>query len=360
MGRPTKPIMLKQEERSKLLEWARRPKTAQRLAIRARIVLGCADGKENRQVARELRITDQTVCKWRERFRIDGLEGLADEPRPGAPRKISDAQVEALITRTLESTPAQGTHWSTRTIAQAIGMSQSAISRIWRAFSLQPHRVETFKLSTDPFFVEKVRDIVGLYLNPPERALVLCVDEKSQVQALDRTRPVLPLRPGVPARQTHDYIRNGTTSLFAALDVATGKVIGSCHRRHRHQEFLRFLERIDQAVPAHLDIHLVMDNYGTHKMPKVKRWFARRPRYHVHFTPTSASWLNQVERFFGLLTDRRIRRGTFGSVRELESAIRDYLLQHNQNSQPFTWTADADSILKKIARFCLRTSDSGH
>jgi transposase len=225
---------------------------------------------------------------------------------------------------------------------------------------LQPHRVETFKLSTDPFFVEKVRDIVGLYLNPPERALVLCVDEKSQVQALDRTRPILPLRPGVPARQTHDYIRNGTTSLFAALDVASGKVIGSCHRRHRHQEFLRFLERIDEAVPEHLDIHLVMDNYGTHKMPKVKRWFARRPRYQVHFTPTSASWLNQVERFFGLLTDRRIRRGTFGSVRELESAIHDYLEQHNQSPKPFTWTADADAILKKIARFCLRTSDSGY
>jgi len=360
MGRPTKPIVLKEEERTKLQEWARRPKTSQRLATRARIVLGCAEGRENRQVARELRITDQTVCKWRERFRANGLEGLADEPRPGAPRKISDAQVEALITRTLESTPTQGTHWSTRTIAQATGMSQSAISRIWRAFSLQPHRVETFKLSTDPFFVEKVRDIVGLYLNPPERALVLCVDEKSQVQALDRTRPVLPLRPGVPARQTHDYIRNGTTSLFAALDVATGKVIGSCHRRHRHQEFLRFLERIDEAVPETLDIHLVMDNYGTHKMPKVKRWFARRPRYHVHFTPTSASWLNQVERFFGLLTDRRIRRGTFGSVRELEAAIRDYLALHNESPKPFTWTADADSILKKIARFCLRTSDSGH
>jgi transposase len=315
---------------------------------------------ENRQVARQLRITDQTVCKWRERFRIGGLDGLADEPRPGTPRKISDAQVEALITRTLESTPPQGTHWSTRTMAEATRMSQSAISRIWRAFGLQPHRVETFKLSTDPFFVEKVRDIVGLYLNPPERALVLCVDEKSQVQALDRTRPILPLRPGVPARQTHDYIRNGTISLFAALDVATGKVIGSCHRRHRHQEFLRFLERIDEAVPEHLDIHLVMDNYGTHKMPKVKRWFARRPRYQVHFTPTSASWLNQVERFFGLLTDRRIRRGTFESVRELESAIRDYLEQHNQNPKPFTWTADADSILKKIARFCVRTSDSGH
>lgn len=360
MGRPTKPIVVSEEERAKLQEWARRPKTAQRLAMRARIVLGCADGRENRQVARELRITDQTVCKWRERFRAAGLEGLADEPRPGAPRKISDAQVEALITRTLESTPAHGTHWSTRTIAQAVGLSQSAISRIWRAFSLQPHRVETFKLSSDPFFVEKVRDIVGLYLNPPERALVLCVDEKSQVQALDRTRPVLPLRTGVPARQTHDYIRNGTTSLFAALDVATGKVIGSCHRRHRHQEFLRFLEQIDEAVPGDLAIHLVMDNYGTHKMPKVQRWFARRPRYHVHFTPTSASWLNQVERFFGLLTDKRIRRGTFENVRQLESAIRDYLAHHNETSQPFTWTATADSILKKIARFCLRTSDSGH
>jgi transposase len=327
MGRPTKPILLREEERTKLQEWARRAKTAQRLSLRARIVLGCAEGMENRQVARQLGVTDQTVCKWRERFRANGLEGLADEPRPGAPRKISDAQVEALITRTLESTPAQGTHWSTRTIAQAVGLSQSAISRIWRAFSLQPHRVETFKLSTDPFFIEKVRDIVGLYLNPPERALVLCVDEKSLVQALDRTRPVLPLRPGVPARQTHDYIRNGTTSLFAALDVATGKVIGSCHRRHRHQEFLRFLEKVDEAVPADLDIHIVMDNYGTHKMPKVKRWFAR-PRYHIHFTPTSASWLNQVERFFGLLTDKRIRRGTFENVPQLEAAIRDYLTHH--------------------------------
>jgi transposase len=245
-------------------------------------------------------------------------------------------------------------------MAAAIGMSQSAISRVWRAFSLQPHRVETFKLSADPFFVEKVRDVVGLYLNPPERALVLCVDEKSQIQALDRTRPILPLRPGVPERQTHDYKRHGTTSLFAALDVATGKVIGSLHRRQRHQEFLRFLERIDAAVPEPFEIHLVMDNYGTHKMPKVKRWFARRPRYHLHFTPTSASWLNQVERFFGLITERRIRRGTFGSVRELESAIRDYLAHHNENATPFTWTADADTIQKKLARFCMRTSDSGH
>ena len=352
MGRPTQPIVLTDDERDKLQQWARRPKTSQRLALRARI--------ENRQVARQLRVTDQTVCKWRERFRRARLEGLADEPRPGAPRQITDRQVEALITRTLESAPPQGTHWSTRTMAEALDMSQSAVSRVWRAFSLQPHRVETFKLSSDPFFVEKVRDIVGLYLNPPQRALVLCVDEKSQIQALDRTRPVLPLRPGVPARQTHDYIRNGTTSLFAALDVATGKVIGSLHRRQRHQEFLRFLERIEEAIPQALDIHLVMDNYGTHKMPKVRRWFARRPRYHLHFTPTSASWLNQVERFFGMITDRRIRRGTFGSVHELEAAIRDYLAHHNETAKPFTWTADADSILKKIARFCMRTSDSGH
>jgi transposase len=281
MGRPTQPIVLTDDERDKLQQWARRPKSSQRLALRARIVLGCADGMENRQVARQLRVTDQTVCKWRERFRRARLEGLADEPRPGAPRQITDRQVEALITRTLESAPPQGTHWSTRTMAEALDMSQSAVSRVWRAFSLQPHRVETFKLSSDPFFVEKVRDIVGLYLNPPQRALVLCVDEKSQIQALDRTRPVLPLRPGVPARQTHDYIRNGTTSLFAALDVATGKVIGSLHRRQRHQEFLRFLERIEEAIPQALDIHLVMDNYGTHKMPKVRRWFARRMRRSV-------------------------------------------------------------------------------
>ena len=360
MARPKQPVVLSDDERSKLQEWARRPKTAQRLALRARIVLGCADGIENRQVARQLRITDQTVCKWRERFRTARLEGLADEPRPGAPRRISDAQIEALITRTLEAPPPNASHWSTRTMAQAISMSQSAVSRVWRAFSLQPHRVETFKLSADPFFIEKVRDIVGLYLNPPQHALVLCVDEKSQIQALDRTRPILPLRPGVPERQTHDYKRHGTTSLFAALDVATGKVIGSLHRRQRHQEFLRFLEHIDAAIPEPFEIHLVMDNYGTHKMPKVKRWFARRPRYHLHFTPTSASWLNQVERFFGLITERRIRRGTFGSVRELESAIRDYLARHNENAKPFAWTADADTILKKLARFCVRTSDSGH
>jgi transposase len=360
MGRPTKPIELTEEERAKLQPWARRPKTAQRLALRARIVLGCADGLENRQVARQLQVTDQTVCKWRERFRTARLAGMVDEPRPGTPRKITDAQVEALITRTWETTPEQSTPWSTRTMAQSAGMSQSAVSRIWRAFALQPHGTETFKLSADPFFIEKVGDIVGLYLHPPARALVLCVDAKSPIQALDRTRPILPMRPGGPARQSHDYIRNGTTSVFAALDVASGQVIARFPRRQRQPEFLRFLERVDEAIPEYCDMHLVMDNYGTHKLPKVQRWLARRPRYHLHFTPTSASWLNQVARFFGLLTERRMRRGTCGGVRELESAIRDYLAHHNQDPQPFKWTADADSILKKISRFCMRTSDSAH
>ena len=360
MGRPTQPIVLTDEERDKLQQWAHRPKTSQRLALRARIVLGCADGMENRQVARQLRITDQTVCKWRERFRQARLEGLADEPRPGAPRQITDSQVEALITRTLESAPPQGTHWSTRTMAKTIGMSQSAVSRVWRAFSLQPHRVETFKLSSDPFFVEKVRDIVGLYLNPPQHALVLCVDEKSQIQALDRTRPVLPLRPGVPARQTHDYLRNGTTSLFAALDVATGKVIGSLHRRQRHQEFLRFLERIEEAIPQALDIHLVMDNYGTHKVAKVRTWLARHPRYHVHYTPTSGSWLNLVERLFAEVTERCVRRGSHTAVRSLEKSMLAYLDNRNRDPKPFIWTASADLILGKVERLCKRISRSGH
>jgi transposase len=259
--------------------------------------------------------------------------------------------VEEVITRTLETRPVAGTHWSTRSMAQASGLSQTAVARIWRAFALQPHRTESFKLSADPFFVEKVRDIVGLYLNPPDHALVLCVDEKSQVPALDRTQPVLPLRPGVPERQTHDYIRHGTTSLFAALDIATGKVIGSCHRRHRHQEFLRFLEKIAAQVPAGQPVHLVMDNYGTHKTPKVRRWFVQHPDYHLHFTPTSASWLNQVERFFAQITARRIRRGTFSSVRALEQAIAEYLTHHNQDCKPFVWTADADLILGKVKRF---------
>lgn len=351
-GHVCAPLSITPGEKEKLECWVRRPKTAQRLALRARIVLKCATGKLNQEVARELGLDVHTVGKWRERFRVSRLEGLADEPRPGAPRQISDQQVEDVITRTLEKRPTQSTHWSTRTMAQESGLSQTAVSRIWRAFALQPHRTESFKLSADPFFVEKVRDVVGLYINPPDHAIVLCIDEKSQVQALDRTQPVLPLRPGLPERQTHDYTRHGTTSLFAALDIATGKVIGSCHRRHRHQEFLRFLEKIAAQIPAGQPVHLVMDNYGTHKTPKVRRWFLQHPDYHLHFTPTSASWLNQVERFFAQITMRRIRRGTFCSVRSLEQAITEYLAHHNQNCKPFTWTADADLILGKVKRFC--------
>ncbi len=360
IGRPKKPLVMTSEERAKLEQWARRPKSAQRLALRARLVLRCAEGLSNQAVARELRVSGATVGKWRERFRTARLEGLADEPRPGAPREISDSQVEEVVTRTLESTPPQATHWSTRSMARATKVSHMAVARIWRAFGLQPHRSETFKLSSDPFFVEKVRDIVGLYLNPPEHALVLCVDEKSQVQALDRTRPLLPLRPGVPERQTHDYIRHGTTSLFAALEVATGKVIGRCQHRHRSQEFLKFLEEVDRQLAVGPEVHIVMDNYGTHKTPKVKRWFARHPRYHLHFTPTSASWLNQVERFFAEITRRRIRRGSFTHVRELEQAIHDYLEHHNRHPKPFVWTATADGILGKVKRFCERTSVTQH
>ena len=359
-GRPKKPLVLTDEQRTRLNEWSRRPKTAQRLALRARIVLACAGGLSNQAVAKQLRITSATVGKLRKRFLAAGLEGLSDEPRPGAPRRISDAKVEEVIARTLESTPANATHWSTRDMARVAGISRDTVHRIWQAFGLQPHRTETFKLSADPFFIEKVRDLVGLYLNPPDRALVLCVDEKSQVQALDRTRLVLPLRPGIPEQQTHDYIRHGTTSLFAALDIKTGEVIGECHRRHRQQEFVKFLEAIDRRVPAELEVHLVMDNYGTHKAPKVKRWFLRHPRYHLHFTPTSASWLNQVERFFAEITRRRIRRGTFESVRSLEQAIREYLQEHNRNPKPFVWTATADEILTSLKRFCERTSGTAH
>ncbi len=359
-GRPKKPIVLQPADKEKLEMLARRPKTAQRLALRSRIVLRAAEGLANQQIARQLGVTGATVGKWRERFRQHGLEGLADEARPGAPREISDAQVEEAVTRTLEGPPPGATHWSTRLLAQRAGLSQRAVVRIWHAFGLQPHRTGTFKLSADPFFVEKVRDIVGLYLNPPEHAVVLCVDEKSQVQALNRTQPILPLRPGLPEQRTHDYERHGTTSLFAALDVATGKVIGECRRRHRHQEFLKFLERVDGRVPPDRDVHLVMDNYGTHKTPKIVRWFARRPRYHIHFTPTSASWLNQVERWFRDLTEKRIRRGSFDSVRSLEQAICEYLEQNDKEPKPFVWTADADLILGKVQRLCERIYDSVH
>ena len=332
---------------------ARRPKSAQRVATRAKIVLRAAEGQSNQVIARGLGITPTTVGKWRERFRVQGLEGLSDEPRPGAPRKITDAQVEAAVTRTLESVPTAATHWSTRSLSQQVGLSQSAIVRIWHSFGLQPHRSETFKLSTDPFLVEKVRDIVGLYLNPPEYAIVLSIDEKSQVQALDRTQPILPLRPGLPEQRTSDYERHGTTSLFAALDIATGKVIGKCHRRHRHQEFLKFMELVDSQLPAEAkEVHLVLDNYGTHKTPKVIRWFARHPRYHLHFTPSSGSWINQIERWFADITEKQIRRGSFTSVPQLEKAIQQYVDHNNETPKPFVWTADADLILGKIQRLC--------
>jgi transposase len=302
----------------------------------------------------------QTVSKWRERFRSRGVDGLLDEPRPGQPRKITDAQVEAVIARTLESKPTDATHWSTRSMAQATGLNQTAISRIWRAFALQPHRSENFKLSKDPLFIDKVRDIVGLYLNPPERALVLCVDEKSQIQALERTSPLLPMRPGQAERRAHDYLRHGTTSLFAALDTRTGNVIGQTHRRHRSEEFRKFLDTIEKNVPEDLDVHLVMDNYATHKTDAIQRWLLKRPRFHVHFTPTSASWLNLVERWFADLTDKKLRRNSFQSTRELELAIRSYLDQHNAKPKPFVWTKTADQILDSIARYCRRINDSGH
>jgi len=360
IGRPTKPLNVTPQEKEKLFMLARRPKSAQAMAMRARIVLGCNDGLSNGEVAKRLRITGATVCKWRERFRVERLEGLLDEPRLGAPRSITDARVEEVITKTLESMPANSTHWSTRLMAQKTGLSQTAIVRIWHAFGLQPHRVENFKFSKDPQFVEKVRDIVGLYLNPPDRAMVLCVDEKSQVQALNRTQPILPLAPGVPARQSHDYERHGVTSLFAALDVASGVTISSCYRRHRHQEFLRFLNDIDANLPSGLEVHLVMDNYGTHKVNKVRTWLARHPRYHVHFTPTSGSWLNLVERLFAEVTERCVRRGSHTAVRALERAMLDYLDQRNKNPKPFVWTANADLILGKIERLSKRISDSGH
>jgi transposase len=360
LGRPLTPIVLTGDERLALEGWERRPTTAQALALRARIVLRAADGVSNTTIARRERVTKATVGKWRGRFLQKRLAGLLDEPRPGAPRTITDAEVEAVITKTLETTPRDATHWSTRSMAKATDLSQSAISRIWRAFGLQPHRVETFKLSKDPQFIEKVRDIVGLYLDPPDRGLVLCVDEKSQIQALDRSAPILPLAPGVPERRTHDYRRHGTTSLFAALDVATGKVIGECHRRHRSQEFLQFLKTIDANVPSALDLHLILDNYGTHKTPRVRRWFAAHPRFHLHFTPTSASWLNLVERWFALLSDKQIKRGAHRSTRALEDTIREYLHMTNASPKPFVWTKTADEILASIARYCRRISDSRH
>jgi transposase len=359
-GRPKPMLKLTEEEDETLKRWARRPTTAQALAQRARIVLACATGKSNTDVAREMYLTKQCIGKWRSRFVSKRLDGLLDEPRPGAPRTISDAKVERTVTLTLESTPTAATHWSIRSMAKQCGLSRSTVQRIWRAFALQPHRSETFKLSTDPLFIEKVRDIVGLYLNPPERALVLCVDEKSQIQALDRTQPLLPMRPGQAERHTHDYKRHGTTSLFAALDAKTGKIIGQLHRRHRTSEFRNFLHTIEGNVPAKLQVHLILDNYATHKTALIHRWLAKHPRFHLHFTPTSGSWLNLVERWFALLTERQIKRGVHRSTQALENAINHYLKFTNENPKPFIWTKTADEILASVARFCQRTSESGH
>lgn len=360
LGRPLAPLSLTSEEREVLERWIRRGKTAQALALRARIVLLAAEGKANREVVEELGVSPPTVGKWRSRFLERGVDGLLDEPRPGAPRTIRDEDVERVITATLEETPKDATHWSTRSMAKRSGLTQSAVSRIWRAFALQPHRTETFKLSSDPFFIEKVRDIVGLYLNPPDHALVLSVDEKSQIQALDRSQPLLPMRPGQIERRTHDYVRHGTTSLFAALNTKTGEVLAQCHKRHRSVEFRKFLRAIDKAVPAKLDVHLILDNYQTHKTALVRNWLAKHPRFHVHFTPTSASWLNMVERWFAALTEKQIRRGVHRSTRDLELAIEKFVDATHENPSPFVWTKSADQILDSIARFCARTSDSGH
>ena len=354
-GRPKTPLVVSREEREALESLAHRSRTAPQLARRARIVLACADGVDNKVVARKLRMTPQTVGRWRGRFITDRLDGLLDEPRPGTPRKITDAQVEQIVIQTLESTPRGATHWSVRSMAKASGLSRMTVSRVWKAFGLQPHRTESFKLSPDPLLIDKVRDVVGLYLNPPDHALVLCVDEKSQIQALDRTQPLLPMRPGQIERRTHDYRRHGTTSLFAALDVKTGRVLGEIHRRHRSVEFRRFLDTIEGNVPTSLDVHVIMDNYGTHKTAIIRNWFAKRPRFHVHFTPTYGSWLNLVERWFAELTQKQIRRGSHRSVPELEKAIREFIDAHNCQPRPFVWTKTADQILSSIARFAQRT-----
>lgn len=353
-------LSLSDEQRRTLEGWTRRRTSANGLAQRARMVLMCAEGQPNRAVAERVGVTPQTVGKWRRRFLEAGVAGLLDEPRPGAPRRISDDQVEALIVKTLEQAPPDATHWSTRSMAKATGLSHASVARIWAAFGLQPHRSETFKLSKDPLFIDKVRDVVGLYLDPPERALVLCVDEKSQIQALDRSAPILPMLPGTPQRATHDYVRHGTTSLFAALDVGSGRVYEQLHARHRAREFGAFLRHLDAQVPPGLEVHLILDNYATHKTPAIRRWLARHPRFVLHFTPTGASWLNQVERFFAELTTKRLRRGAHRSVRELRRDIREWVAQWNQSPRPFAWTKTADEILDSVARYCMRISETGH
>jgi transposase len=355
-GRRLPELELDDAERAELKTLTSRHKTGQALALRARIVLACAQGGENREVAARLEIDKDTVGKWRRRFIEHRIDGLRDAPRAGAPRTIEDARIEAVIVKTLESAPKDATHWSSRGMAKASGLSTSSVQRIWRAFGLQPHRLETFKLSTDPDFVAKVRDVVGPYVAPPERAIVLCVDEKSQIQALDCSQPLLPMRPGQPARMSHDYKRYGVTSLFAVLDIATGRVIGKCYPRHRAAEFRKFLDQIEANVPDDLDVHLVMDNYATHKTPLIRNWLAKRPRWHVHLTPTSASWLNQVERFFALITERKIRRGIYRSVAALRADIMSFLDQHNADPAPFRWTKSALRLGYNVDTCCARQS----
>ena len=353
-------IELSDQERAQLEAWTRRRTSAQALAQRSRIVLAAAEGLKNTEIAERLGISRNMAATWRSRFAEHRLDGLTDEPRPGRPRTITDEQVDAVITTTLETTPKDATHWSTRSMAKEVGLTQTAVSRIWRAFGLQPHRQESFKLSRDPLFIEKVHDVVGLYLNPPERAVVLCVDEKSQIQALDRTAPILPMLPGVPERATHDYRRAGTSSLYAALDITTGQVIGALHSRHRAIEFKQFLATIDRQVPAELDVHLVLDNSSTHKTPAIQRWLAAHPRFQLHFTPTSSSWLNLVERWFAELTTKKLRRGAHRSVRQLNTDIRAWIETWNDSPRPFVWTKTADEILDSIARYCTRINESRH
>ena len=353
-------IELSGEEREVLEAWARRRKTANALAMRSRIVLAAASGESNSGISERLGVHRNTVSTWRRRFAEFRLDGLLDEPRPGQPRKITDAKVEEVIARTLESAPKDATHWSTRSLAKEVGLNQTAVARIWRAFGLQPHRQESWKLSKDPLFVEKVRDVVGLYLAPPERAVVLCVDEKSQIQALDRTAPTLPMLPGTPERATHDYKRHGTSSLYAALDITSGKVIGQLHSRHRAIEFKQFLQTLDREVPADLHVHLVLDNASTHKTPVIKRWLAAHPRFALHFTPTSSSWLNLVERWFSELTTKKLKRSTHRSTRQLNADIRAWIQTWNDDPRPYAWTKTADQILESISHYCTTINDSRH